>query len=85
MEVNEFMKIADGEVFRTVTTMIDTISYEPMTFVCKKGSGNDWAIYYHYPDKTIPFICKVGMKVRDEAAIQSICPCSKEVLSLYRR
>jgi hypothetical protein len=81
-------EIPKGEVFRVVTTRIQRM-HDPMkaelTFVCKKGHGNnDWAIYCHYSYKGVAFIEEQGDKVTSPDIIQSICPCDEDVLSLYR-
>ena len=82
-----FNSIPDGEVFQIIITKLQTV-HDPfnatLKFLCKKGGGNDWAIYYglaHTPDYVI---ATHGDKVTTPKCIQEICPCDPEILKLYR-
>lgn len=81
-----FDQIKPGEIFRVVTTKYQRfekpLEWE-LTFVCKKGDADDWAIYCHFPAPP-EFIAKRGHKVASEDIIKSICPCDEEVFKLYR-
>jgi hypothetical protein len=86
MTLEEYNSVPNGDVFKTVTTKIQNV-HDPgkslLKFLCKKSEG-DWAIYYdhaHIPDYVI---ATTGMKVKTKECIQQICPCSPEVLELYR-
>ena len=80
-------EIQHGEVFKVVVTKIHSV-HEPfkaeLKFVCKKGGGNDWAIYAGKSDQSVEWIKAHGQKVTSERNIQGICPCTPDVLELYR-
>lgn len=82
-----FDRIPDGEVFKVVITKIQTV-HDPMNaklkFLCKKGHGNDWAIYYSHSHIEDYVVASNGDKVMSVKCIQEICPCDPEVLKLYR-
>lgn len=76
-----------GEVFRIVTTKVHGIMLKKpaeLTFVCKKGDGPDWAIYFSFSNMVAPYIAMHGDKVITEKNIQDICPCNSEALKMYR-
>lgn len=82
-----FEEIPDGEVFKIVTTKLQTV-HDPfksnLKFLCKKGHANDWAIYYGLSYTPEYAIASNGDKVMTERCIMQICPCDPEVLSRYR-
>lgn len=84
----QFALIPAGTVFKIVTTCLQSIE-QPMKktlkFICKKGKANDWAIYYGEQSLHDYQISITGNKVRSYEHIQEICPCTPEVLSLYRQ
>lgn len=84
---NIFEKLPDGEHFRTVTTRVQRM-HDPMkaelTFICVKGTADDWAIYCHFSHRSALFILQQGDKVKSEDIIRNICPCSDEVFKKYR-
>lgn len=85
-EVFDYVK--PGETIRTVTTKFQTL-HDPgeanLKFVAVKGdSGTDWAIYGHRAHNTDNFVARQGDKVTGKDLIQSLCPCTEEVLNLYR-
>jgi len=82
-----FDLLPHGKTFKTVTTTLQSVHnplVEELTFVCKKGQGNDWAIYCHYSYHAQSYIEANGDKVFSEQNIRSVCPCSDEVFQLYR-
>lgn len=84
-----FDEIAPGEIFRVVTTRLQTVHEAlktTLTFVCVKGkSGIDWAIYAGHANGQPEDIARYGNKVTAKENIFSICPCDDEVLQLYRQ
>ena len=90
MSFKEFQTISEGEIFRVVTTKYHTVEriegkFPALTFVCKKGVGNDdWAIYCHYPDMGVAWIAQNGDKVKSNVNILSIFPCDPETMDHYR-
>lgn len=83
-----FDVIEDDEIFKIVITRLQTV-YEPfretLKFVCKKDtSGLYWAIYAGRPHQSDEDIKLHGDKVKMEANIRGLCPCSDEIFSLYR-
>lgn len=82
-----FDEIPDGEVFKIITTNLQTV-HKPfkttLKFLCKKGHGNDWAIYYGLQYTPDYVLATSGDKVTSEKCIQEICPCDPEVLARYR-
>lgn len=84
-----FDMIKPGEMFRVVTTRIQNV-HQPMEaelkFVCIKdpGPNSQWTIYCHDAPSSDEFVKYHGDKVTGEKMITSICPCSPEVLKLYR-
>lgn len=84
-----FDKIAPGEIFKVVTTKLQTIQ-EPfkatLKFVCVKNrSGYDWVIYVGTPAAHEADIARYGDMVHDRETILSMCPCDEEVFALYRQ
>ena len=49
-----------------------------------RGGIEDWAIYYHRPDRDIHEIARTGDKVMLDRNIQALVPCDQEALELYR-
>lgn len=76
-----------GEVFRVVTTKVHGIQLKKpaeLTFVCKKGGGPDWAIYFSFSHMGVEYIVRQGDKVLTEKSIQDICPCDEQAMQMYR-
>lgn len=82
-----FDKINHGAVFRVVVTHLQLVN-DPFKrtykFLCKKGGGNDWTIYFADPQMTDDYIARHGDKTVMEETVRSICPCDDYVFSLYR-
>lgn len=86
MTTEEYLSIPENAVFRVVTTKyhdIETGSPE-LTFVCKKESGQEWAIYYSFAEKTVAYIASYGTKLQGLVNILEIFPCSEKIYDHYR-
>lgn len=82
-----FDSFSEGESMKIVITRIQTV-HRPFElefkFVAVKGGADDWAIYCHLPIHHSDFIKTNGDKVQGKALIQSLCPCTPEILARYR-
>lgn len=55
-----------------------------LSWVAKKGGGDDWAIYCHFADHSIDYIVHHGNKVTSKQNILTLVPCNEEALERYR-
>lgn len=55
-----------------------------LRWVAVRGGIHDWAIYYHFSDKSADWIRSYGDKVYDERNIKKLVPCNEEAFALYR-
>lgn len=99
LTLEQFNKLPHGEVFRVVVmknaaTMErdeegQLVPVETM-FVCKKGTADDWAIYYkplghlHVYRFLVNNVIDYGNKLTLHGYIQEVVPVDEEVLKLYR-
>ena len=85
-----FDKIPYSEVFATGVLPNSSegifANYEggELRWVAKKGSWNDWAIYYHWSHKDEQWIKEHGDKLYNKVYIKRCVPCTEEVLNMYR-
>ena len=73
-----------GKIFNSGIVTMPELDPCSIRWIAKVGSANDWAIYYHKPDMTDAFIKAHGIKVKDEANIRKLVPCTDEALKKYR-
>ena len=86
LEKAAFDKLPDDTVFKVITTKLHTVEHDQLLkFVCKKGQANDWAIYWGLPTEHDIDISRHGNKVQSIENVLCLCPCSIEVLNVYRR
>lgn len=82
-----FDSFQEGETMKIVTTRIQTMHSSfrvDLKFVAVKGGADDWAIYCHFPYQSDEFVKTNGDKVVGRGLIQSLCPCTPEILDRYR-
>ena len=92
MNLEEFSSKKDGIVLKhgKCKNSPDDIFMEririgdSLTWVAKKGYGNDWTIYIYWSEKSIGWILDNGEKLVNKEYIKKLFPCDDEVLKLYR-
>lgn len=82
-----------GTIFKVVVTSLQS-EVNPLesdlAFVCCKGGGNDWGIYYGYFAANYPYQDQIqrirsgGEKLTTDAKIKEICPCDENAMQAYR-
>jgi len=93
MTIETFNKIPAGDVFAMGVIpnspeglyMTNDNLGRLLRWVAVKGHGDDWAIYAHWTDRSLDYICRYGEKVQNPKKIQYLLPCSPEVVAKYRR
>lgn len=53
-------------------------------WVAVTGEIGDWAIYYHYADKSNEEVKRIGDKFFTESKIRSLVPCDDSAFKMYR-
>jgi len=103
LTLEQFNKLPHGEVFRVVVMKSNAATMErdeegnlipiETMFVCKKGTADDWAIYYKPMDftrfspeyeKIVTYTKDYGSKLTLHGYIQDVVHVDEEVLKLYR-
>jgi len=92
MTIERFNKIQDGAIFLTGELlnepgglyMTDFNKGKSLTWVAKKGYGDDWCIYCYWGYWSYEDIAKSGDKVIQEDHIRMCVPCDDKVFSRYR-
>jgi len=106
LTLEQFNKLPHGEVFRVVVMKSNAATMErdeegqlvpvETMFVCKKGTADDWAIYYMPFDRLrmsalnreleelVERVKDYGNKLTLHGYIQEVVPVDEEVLKLYR-
>ena len=82
--IEAFARAQKDSVLATGVVTEPMLNDRAVRWVAIKGYGNDWAIYYHFEDRTLAYIRNQGDKVTSANIIQNLVPCSEDVLSLYR-
>lgn len=89
--IDDFEWIPNGEIFdRGTTTDNDegvnmTNSGNKLTWIAKKGGGNDWAIYVHFAGHDEEFVKEHGQKISDKDNIRKLISCDDEMMTKYRK
>jgi len=78
-EMKPFEMFACGELYEPMLWAKGNIRW-----VAVRGSIYDWAIYYHLPTYSYPFICKSGDKCVTKEVIRKLVHCDDESFELYR-
>ena len=92
MTIERFKKIPAGEIFLTGELpnepgglyMTDSHIGKLLTWVAKKGYGDDWCIYCFWGYYSVDEIARNGDKVTSENHIRMCVPCDDEVFRRYR-
>ena len=90
MTIEQFNAIPYDKVFdRGITTDNDegvnmTGSGNKLTWIAKKGGGNDWAIYVHFAGHDEEFVKEHGQKISDKDNIRKLITCDDEMMAKYR-
>lgn len=61
-----------------------TGSNKELRWCAIRGGIDDWAIYTHFADRNVEWICKYGDKIYDERNIKRCVPCDAEAFARYR-
>jgi hypothetical protein len=91
MTIDDFEWIPYGEIFdRGITTDNDegvnmTGSGNKLTWIAKKGGGNDWAIYVHFAGHDEEFVKEHGQKISVKDNIRKLISCDDEMMERYRK
>lgn len=84
LDLETFNRTESDSVLATGVVTEPMLHERAVRWIAVKGWGNDWAIYYHFEDRSLAYIREQGDKVTLENIIRNLVPCSQEVLSLYR-
>lgn len=90
LTIDDLKEMQPGEIFKTGTAM-DTEdglfmvnTGRELRWIAIRGHFHDWAIYCHFSDRDISWICSYGDKVHMEHHIKKLVPCTDEAFALYR-
>jgi len=84
LDLEAFARADNDSVLATGVVTEPMLNERAVRWIAVKGWGDDWAIYYHFEDRSISYIREQGDKLTSENIIQNLVPCTTEVLNKYR-
>lgn len=86
LTIEKLATMTEGYIFDTGVVTEPGLYKDPVRWVAVRGGGdNDWAIYYHRAEKSVPFVKTNGDKCVTETIIKKLVPCTDEAYATYRR
>lgn len=85
LTIDNLKELDSGAIFNTGVVTDPILHRKPVRWIAKRGGYHDWAIYYHFEDKSETYIAMNGEKCTTESVIKRLVPCDDEAFKMYRR